>query len=459
MTAFIKKAFLIILTGAFGYGVYYLSVSLPVITGYSAKMMCSCAFIQGRTKQDVIANELSISPLSLAATKINYNDATVEATVFGMSKKIAVYRKGLGCTLANEKTVAQLKSQQFILAAPPAVNTDSIAWPLGNKIINDTAINTQALQRVVDDAFVEHDTTKKLNTRAVLVVYNNKLVAEKYAPGFNKNTPMLSWSMAKSVTATLVGILAGQGKLNIQAPAPVAAWSNANDARHAITLQHLLQQTSGLDFEEDYTKSSNATIMLFKKADMGGYTARMKLKNIPGTVFYYSSGNSNLLSKIIRQTTGEAAYHSFPYQQLFYKIGMYSAVMEPDASGTFIGSSYMYATARDWARFGLLYLHNGIVNAEKILPDNWVQQTTQPAKAAPNGRYGYQFWLNAGSMLNHSDKRFTDAPADMFYADGYEGQFVFIIPSKKLVIVRLGLTQGDYFNVNSFIKNITAALP
>jgi CubicO group peptidase (beta-lactamase class C family) len=288
----------------------------------------------------------------------------------------------------------------------------------------------------------------------VVVLYNGQLIAEQYAEGFTSKTKLAGWSMTKTVTSTLIGILVKLGKLSVDVPAPVPEWRELNDPRHSITIVNLLQQRSGLDFEENYSKSSDATSMLFEKADMGSYAASRPLKNKPGTAFYYSSGNSNILSRIIRKTLGDPLYYSFPYQQLFYKLGMYSAVIEPDPSGTYVGSSYMYATARDWARLGLLYLNDGIFNKERILPEGWVAKSTTPASADQRG-YGYQIWLNTGG--DTSVKHYPAAPADMYYADGFESQFIFVIPSKNLVIVRLGLTQHNNFNADKFLHNVLAA--
>jgi CubicO group peptidase (beta-lactamase class C family) len=262
--------------------------------------------------------------------------------------------------------------------------------------------------------------------------------------------------MAKSVTAALIGILVKEGKLKVKIPAPVPEWQKPNDSRHAITLEQLLQQTSGLQFEENYTKASEATNMLFKRGDMAAFAAQRPLQYKPGTVFNYSSGNSNILSRVIRQTLGESAYHSFPYEGLFYKIGMYSAILEPDASGTFVGSSFMYATARDWARFGMLYYNNGVWNGKQILPDGWVKKTSFPSAADSQKHYGYQFWLNGFDKKNLSKRIYADVPPDMYFADGFGGQEVYIIPSKKLVVVRLGLHS---FDENGLLKSIIECVP
>ena len=311
------------------------------------------------------------------------------------------------------------------------------------------------MQSAIENVFTERDTILPVRTRAVVVIYKGQLIAEHYAEGFSANTKLAGWSMTKTVTGALTGILVKQNKLNIDSPAPVPEWRDVNDPRHAITITNLLQQRSGLDFEEIYSKASDATRMLYEKADMGAFTASHVLKNKPGSVFYYSSGNSNIISRIIRSTLGDSVYYRFPYEQLFFKLGMYSAVMEPDASGTFVGSSYMYATARDWARFGLLYLNDGVFNKERILPEGWVKRSTTPASAKLPG-YGFQIWLNAGT--DTAEKKFRDAPADMFYADGFESQLIFIIPSKNLVVVRLGLTQHNNFDGNKFLRELLAAI-
>ena len=428
----------------------YAWVSLPIMSGFTAKNMCSCVFIGGRADSSVAAEELSDFPLSLAAYEIDSANKSVTSTVLGMAKKKAIYRSGFGCTLVNEITEEALRNQ-----LPPLVFI--VPADMGNQPINftTTSVDTNRLNKIMQE-HVDHTNNKKQHeARAIVVMYDGKLLAEHYAPGFDKNSRMLGWSMAKSVTSALVGILVKQGKLDVNKPAPVPEWADAKDKRHAITLQHLLQQTSGLDFEENYNKYSDATRMLFNKADMAAYTASRPLKVAPGTQFYYSSGNSNILSRIVRQTVGNSIYYSFIYDSLFHKLGMYSAVIEPDASGTMVGSSYVFATARDWARFGLLYYNNGIVNGQQLFTGDWVKQTITPFAADKLQHYGYQFWLNGFNKEMPSQRKFPAAPADMFYADGYAGQYVFIIPSKKLVIVRLGFKN---FDENELLGKILACV-
>ena len=457
---FIKRLVLLVLLVGLGYGINYCCLSFPIISGYGAKNLCSAVFISNRTPEQVIKQELGKFPLSLGTYKINYEDSSVTGSVFGFAKCKAIYRKGLGATLVAELSEEEIRKQHFLLATPPAINQDTIAWPMGNKT-NDVLpdeVDQPALIAAVKSAFEEPDSTKPKRTRVVVVLYDGNIVYEQYAKDYTKESKLIGWSMTKTVNAALIGLLVKYGKLNIDDPAPVPEWKDEKDPRHAITLRDLLQQSSGLDFEENYSKSSDATDMLFKKADMGAYTASRPLKDKPGSVFYYSSGNSNILARIVRQTVGENKYHKFAYDSLFYPLGMYSAVMEPDASGTYAGSSYMYATARDWARFGLLYMNRGLYNNKRILTQDWIQESITPAISAEKGDYGFQIWLNAGEPHSPANRTYPHAPTDVYYLDGFEGQRVFVVPSKRLVVVRLGLTQYKNFDYDAFIASIIASV-
>jgi CubicO group peptidase (beta-lactamase class C family) len=445
---FILRSLLIILLVALAFGVRYAWRSFPIISGYGAKNLCSAIYLQHRNPKDVIREDLGDFPLSLASFTINEKDSSVTGSVWGFAKRKAIYRKGIGCTLVNDYSEKEIRAQNFNITPAPMINRDTIPWPAGDKLVDTVpaGVNVAALDYILNNAIND---SKTAHTRALLVLYNGQLVAEKYAPGFDKNTVMLGWSVSKSLTGAMIGILVKQAKLDVNAPAPVSEWQG--NERQKITLKHLLQQTSGLDFVESYTGFSEVTNMLFNKGDMAAFTAKLPLKYEPGTVFNYSSGNSNVLSRIIRQTVGEERYASFPYEYLFHKLGMYSMLLEPDASGTYIGSSYSYATARDFARFGLLYYNNGNWNGEQILPENWVKETVQPVAADKLKSYGYQFWLNGWNKKDPAKRQYPDVPADMFFADGYGGQNIYIIPSKKLIVVRLGLHTIDE---NSLLRDI-----
>ena len=428
----------------------------PAISGYGSKNLCSSIYLQHRNPADVIREDLSVFPLSLGTFTVNEKDSSVTGSVCGIAKRKAIYRKGIGCTIINDFSEAEVRSQQFLLPSTPVIRRDSIAWPYGDKLpaTDSLNINKEQIQKVVDN--VLHETKsdgESAFTRAVVIVYDGNIIAEKYAPGFDKNTLMLGWSISKSLMAAIIGILVKENKLSVDMPAPVAAW--ANNKKQKITIKHLLQQTTGLDFVENYARPSNVTKMLFSKGDMAAYTAALPLKYEPGRVFNYSSGNTNILSSIIRQIVGETNYAAFSYKELFYRINAYSFLLEPDASGTFIGSSYSYATARDFARFGLLYYNNGTWNGEQILPTNWVKESVQPSIADKRKHYGYQFWLNGYDENDTSKRWYPDVPADMFFADGYGGQDIYVIPSQKLVVVRLGLYP---IRENKFLKEIIQSI-
>ena len=452
-----KRIIYLLLLVAIGFGLYYVWFAFPIISGFGAKNACSCIFIQGRTKEDVMKKELGSFPLSLGSIDVDLKDSSVSGSVLGLARRKAIYRNGLGCTLISDYPEATVRAQTFQL--PPLIEVkDTSAWLTSNSQIDSltTPFNQAALDKAMQVAFADAYGDKAPHTSAVLIVLDGKVVAEKYAPGYGAETPFLGWSMAKSVTGALIGILVKEGKLDITKPAPISAWTSADDNRKKITLEHLLQQTSGLNFIENYSSYSSATNMLFYKGNMAGYVAGLPQKVQPGLQFYYSSGNSNLLSQIIRQTVGNNSYHSFPYTQLFHKIGMHHTLLEPDASGTFVGSSYIHASARDYARFGLLYLNNGVWNGDSLLPANWAQASVTPPPSNKLKNYGYQFWLNGYDEDEPQKKAYPEAPADMFMANGYGGQRIYIIPSKRLVMVRLGVNR---FDEHQFLKTVLEAIP
>ena len=216
--------------------------------------------------------------------------------------------------------------------------------------------------------------------------------------------------------------------------------------------------SSGLKFEEDYSRVCDATNMLFRSYDISTIPLKNNLETEPDSKWYYSSGTTNLISKLIHnKLASDKAYLSFPYKEIFAKLGMDSAVIETDPSGNFVMSSFMYANARDWAKFGQLYLQDGIWNGEKIFPDNWVKYSSTSTPKAEKGKYGAQFWLNAG---NQDGKNWSSLPNDIFYMSGFESQYVLIIPSKDMVIVRLGQTKKEEnFDEEKMIKGIIDSVP
>lgn len=431
----------------------FLRSAFPIITGYGAKNLCSCAYISNRAADDIISNELGAFPLSLGSFKLNPEDSSATATVWGMAKKKAIYRGGLGCTLLNDVEEEDLRNQAFNRPSFPYAK-DTLSWPQGDLLVDSLLpyFDKKRLEQALQDAFTEPDPESMRLTRAVVVLYKGQLIAEKYAPGFTPETPQISWSMAKSFTSALVGILVKQGKLDLMQRANVAEWNDPEDPRHAITLDHLMRMSSGLDWNEFYALPSSATNMLFKDASMAATAASVSMAAEPDQVWNYSSGTSNIISQIVREAVGDETYWGFPQHELFHKIGISSATWEPDASGTFVGSSYLWMTPRDYARFGLLYLNDGVWNGERILPEGWVDYSSAPTPAAPRGTYGAQFWRNG------SPASFPDVPEDAYFANGYQGQSIIIIPSTDIVVVRLGYTQTDDFDFNGLLSGILGAI-
>jgi hypothetical protein len=322
-------------------------------------------------------------------------------------------------------------------------------------------IDAGKLREAVSDAFNEKDRARPKRTRAVVIVYRGRIIAEKYAEGFSKDTPLLGWSMTKSVVNALVGILARQGKLSLDSKALIPEWSGAGDPRGQINLDQMLRMCSGLGFIENYSDPlSDVVFMLLGTGDAAGYAANKPLEIEPGSQWQYSSATTNIISRILRDVRHEAGddYFRFPQRHLFSPVGMRSAVMEPDASGTFVGSSFMYATARDWARFGLLYLQDGIWEGKRVLPEGWVQYSIQVTPQAPDGRYGAHFWLKIPRPFRSPESNPT-LPAGMYHAIGHEGQIVTVVPSHQLVIVRLGLSRLDgSWNHEAFVADILSAI-
>lgn len=443
-----KKAAIIILiiigtvVGLFN---IYLKPMLPILTGYAAKNLCSCVFVAGIDESQAKSEDLGFSPITLATASVDYATKSATANAWGLSERRAIYREGLGCVLINEIPEATLASQSF---TPSRTPQDSLLHWFS---INDTieVINDQQreeIEQIIAQTFIEDDAEKLKNTRAVVVLYKGQLIVEKYAEGINKDTRLLGWSMTKSLTATMIGLLHQDGQLDINAPAPIASWQGDN--RSSITTKNLLNMSSGLSFWENYEERSDANIMLWESDSMGGYAMSQQLEGKAGSPWYYSSGTTNILATMARQFfNSQSEYLDYLNTRVFDKIGAYSMLIEPDGSGTYVGSSFGWATARDWARVGQLYLNKGQWAGEQILDPEWINFVKSPT-AGSDGWYGGHFWLNAGG-------RYPDAPRDIYSMDGFQGQRVFIIPSEDMVIVRLGLTYNEPdFDFNALLSDI-----
>jgi len=436
--------FLIIL-GILGVVFYINYPKLDLISGFSAKSVASAHFLDNRSLEVIQKGDNDIKLIDLAHNVINETDKCAEADVYGLKNRKAVYREGLGAVLINEDYDP---SKPYLVPKRNFTLTTTVPFPYGDGEAIKTPLSNvdyTQLNKAIDKAFGPNKEGKK-STRAVLVVYKDQIIGEKYAAGFDKNSRLLGWSMTKSITSTLFGILQKQGKLNINSPAPINEW--ANDARKNITLHNLLQMNSGLQWDENYEQISDVTKMLFQESDMSKSQINKPLVGKPNGSWNYSSGTTNLLSGILRkQFKTHQEYLDFWYSALIDKIGMHSMLVETDLAGNYIGSSYAWANARDWAKFGLLYLHNGNWNGEQLFDPSWSKYVATPTPTSEN-KYGAQFWLNAGGKL-------PDCPKDIYFADGFQGQRVFIIPSHNVVIVRLG-TNNDDFNI--LVKEVLASI-
>lgn len=427
---------------------------LKIISGYAAKNMSSNVFFAKKPIDSINAIDNNIPFVKLAKTKVDFESKTVTGSFFGIAKKRALFREGLGSVLID----SDFDTKQKFLTPQRIKNLSNLEFPYGNKDPKDTLfsnINYNKLKKAVENAFTENHKPNLKNTRSILVVYKNKIVAEKYAEGFDKNSPFIGWSMTKSLFATLFGVLDKQVGFNLDAPVTslikLKDWEK--DKRSKITVNHLLKMTSGLDWEEDYNKASDVTKMLFLDKDMAERQLRKKASYEPGTHFLYSSGSSNLLSKILRaQFKSYQDYLDFPYTELIDKIGMNSTLIETNKDGNYNASSYGWASARDWAKLGLLYLNRGNWNGSQIFNESWTDYVSKPTEAS-NNSYG-------GHFKSNQCKKFPELPSDMFYADGYYGQRNFIIPSMNLVVVRTGLTLPTNIEddlINDMLSNIVAA--
>jgi len=325
--------------------------------------------------------------------------------------------------------------------APLPGQPDGVDWPTERWLKGElpSTLDRDPFEALVAVAFAAPQTATLGETHALLIVQGGRIVFERYAEGMDPRTTHSSWSMAKSITHALVGIAAGDGKLDAFAPADVPEWRRPGDPRGAITLDHLLRMSSGLAWIEEYApgQPSDVQAMLFGegKPDMAAYAARSQLAHPPGTFFYYSSGTTNLVSRAVGRAVGASgeAFKTFMQDRLFGPLGMRSAGPRFDGAGTFIGSSFCYATARDFARFGLLYLRDGVWDGARILPQGWVDYARTPTFQQPGAadyRYGAHWWLGLGGPGS-------------FSANGYDGQFTVCVPDLDLILVRHGKSEAQ----------------
>ncbi|MBL9076261.1 MAG: serine hydrolase [Planctomycetes bacterium] len=438
---------------------------LRAAVAYAAKVAASAQFVSGRSLDSVLAEELAPDrPLEALLRPLLRFDVDRErrtVTCRALTATATAAATGnLGCTLVPpDGTAAALRDR----AAPTiaAASRDATrAWPLGDRAEPGLGIDAAAMARAVDAAFAEADDGPPVRTRAVVVVHGGRLVAERYAAGYDAAMPLPGWSMSKTLVNALVGRRVQQGALDLDAPPAVAEWRGADDPRAAIRWPHLLTMTAGLAWNESYDEpASDVLRMLFAAPDHAAVYAESPVAAAPGTEFRYSSGCSNLVCRLLRSTfANDADYWAFPRDALFAPLGMHSAVLETDASGTFVGSSYGFATARDWARFGLFLADDGVApDGNRLLPQGWLARSTTPAPAS-RGRFGWHVWLNADPDGDGpAARRWPDLPAELLLLEGHEGQHCVVLPSRRFVLVRLGCTKRGGFDLHGLVRGALAA--
>ena len=406
---------------------------LRVGTGYAAKIVCSNVFLAGRNPGDVLAFDIQAPGnvlLRLVGVSVDRDHNSVTARFAGfIAPQTAVARDGFGCTLLPDgKPIAEAVATPA--SRPQVEDTSTVAWPEGEA----DAETVPALAGILTNPELRGE-----GMRAIVVVRDGEIVGETYGAGFQDRPPLLGWSMTKTVNAALIGRMVKDGRMSLDDKGLLPAWSG--DARRDITLSSLLAMESGLEFNESYGDVSDVTRMLFLASDMAGFAASKPAVAKPGTVFNYSSGTGVILSRLWMDRIGDpAAALRYPNEALFGPLGMRSAVLEPDEAGTFAGSSYMYAIARDWARFGLLLVNDGMWNGERLLPEGFVARMAEANQASKGVYSQMQTWkAGPGELTNAA----AGLPDDTFWLIGHDGQSMAVIPSRKLVILRMGLTPSS----------------
>lgn len=444
------KKFLIILTILLtllvvGYFLF-LKPNLMVFNGYAAKNLCSCVFVAGMDEDVVKEIDLGFSLMKFADAKVDYSDRSASSSVWGLTPRKAIYRPNLGCVLVNELSEEILRQPTF----EPSLNpVDSlINWFENDTTKGITSEQSLGISEIIAGA-LENDNEKTINTRGMVVLHKGHLVGEGYAEGYNKDSRLLGWSMTKSLTSTMAGLMIHDGYFKLDDKAPVSEWEGTD--KETITYRNLLQMSSGLQFEEDYASVSDANMMLWMSDTMGVQTIDNPLEAAPGEKWYYSSGTTNLLMKLMRDHfPDQESYWDYLNKELYNRIGAYSMIIEPDGAGNFVGSSFGWGTPRDWARVGQLYLDSGRWAGVQIVPEEWVTFVQRsPRDPSALRMYGGQFWLAGSQFLE---------PEDAYFMNGFHSQSVLIIPSKELVIVRMGVDYNHTFDFRALVSEIVGAI-
>lgn len=413
---------------------------LLIATGSTSQGLCEAAFVSHVDPDRVFREQHAPQMRGLAWAVHRHVDRTrreARASVLGAFGARAAFRPGLGCLLVHGD--GPVPEAAGFEPAP-------IASPYPDRVVGS---DDPAIRAAIDRAFAEPDPAHPRNTKAVVVLHDGRLIAERYAPGYGPDTPIWAHSLTKSLSHALIGILVREGKLRLDQPAPIPAWRRVGDPHGAVTVDQLLRMDSGLPFDETDGVVNPLTRMAFLTRDMAGYAAGTPLAHPPGTHWAYGNLDYMLLGRVVTDAAGGSAVDAerFARRELFAPLGMAHTVIQTDATGSLAGFGGSYGTARDFARFGQLYLDDGVVDGRRILPEGWVAYSH--SQTLDTG-YGAGFWLN----IKHDTRvpvwnapwGMPQLPRDMYYARGAFGQYVVIVPSEKLVVVRMGISldYGDH---------------
>jgi len=427
--------------------------ALAIATNSVSRSLCDAAFLS-RVDPDRMFAQEQLPNMRSVGWALRYHvdreKQEVRSSLLGAYGARAAYREGLGCVLVHGDSP---------LSEPAGFKPQPIPNAFAEAVVEPT---DPALRAALDRAFAEPDPAQPRLTKGIVVLHDGKIIAERYAPGYGPDTPIWGHSLSKSITNALIGILVEQGKLRVDQLAPVPAWAPVNDPHHAITIDQLLRMDSGLPFDETDGPVNPMSRMFFLENDMARYAATVPLVHPPGTAWAYSNLGYVLLARIAADAAGDGGAvdaERFVRDQLFAPLGMRNAVFETDLAGTLVGSSHVYASARDFARFGQLYLDDGVVNGRRMLPEGWVAYShSQTLKTG----YGAGFWTN---LVNEGSVPVWDAPwgipqapKDMFYARGAMGQYIVIVPSERLVIARLGISLHGGTGIGDLTAEVIGAL-
>ena len=433
--------------------------AIRVATGFVAQTACAKIFVSGLDPQTVFAETTDRAGIRRLRWVLGYHldrpGKTLDASAAGLFRGRAAFHDGFGCVLLHGPNEPYLlKSDIDALKMPKTP-------PLLPEIAGAASVEPSdpRLKAALDHAFEEPAMPPCRRSKAVVVVHDGAVVAERYADGIGVDTPLLGFSLTKSVVNALIGILTQQGRISPSFPAPIPEWRTATDPRHEIEVEHLLRMTTGLALDETNSGFDASSQMLYLHDDMAGFAVKAAMIAPPGTRWHYSSPTTQLLARIIRDITGGPEQTlAFAWRELFNPLGMHNVTLQFDATGTLQGSSSMLATARDWARFGLLYLNDGMIGGRRILHEDWVDFS---AAATLDTDYGAGFWTNRSEHERAKARVRLGIPRDAFFGSGDQGQRVVILPSQNLVIVRLGDSvdpTGDIRGLARLIKEVIAAV-